>query len=87
MEITNEQSDETAKLTIGDIGVAAWACSELFNFMLEGYNEEEYGQMTKEQYEEVMDKLRTSFVKFNALAEALHPKSPLNTGETNESKD
>ena len=74
MEVTNEQSEETPRLTIGDLGVAAWACSELYNYMLEGYEQEEYGEMTKEQIEEAMDKLRTSFVKFDALAESLSPK-------------
>ena len=82
MEVTNEESEETPRLTIGDLGIAAWACSELFNFMLEGYEQEEYGEMTKEQIEEAMHKLRTSFVKFDALADALSPKE-----EANESKD
>jgi len=74
MEVTNEQTEETPRLTIADLGVAAWACSELFNFMLEGYEKEEYGEMTKEQIEEAMHKLRTSFIKFDALAEALSSK-------------
>jgi hypothetical protein len=74
MEVTNEQSEETPRLTIGDLGVAAWACSELYNYMLEGYEQEEYGEMTKEQIEEAMDKLRASFVKFDSLAEALNSK-------------
>ena len=73
MEVTNEQSEETPRLTVGDLGVAAWACSELFNFMLEGYEQEEYGEMTKEQIEQAMHQLRTSFVKFDALASALSP--------------
>ena len=74
MQVTNEQLDETPRLTIGDLGVAAWACSELYNYMLEGYEQEEYGEMTKEQIEEAMNKLRTSFVKFDSLAEALNSK-------------
>jgi len=82
MEITNEQNEETPRLTVGDLGIAAWACSELFNFMLEGYEQEEYGEMTKEQTEQALNKLRASFVKFDALAEALSPKE-----ETSESKD
>ena len=71
MEVTNEQSEETARLTIADLGVAAWACSELFNYMLEGYEQEDYGELTKEQFEQAMNKLRTSFIKFDALADAL----------------
>jgi hypothetical protein len=50
--------------------------------MLEGYDQEEYGEMSKEQMEEAMHKLRTSFIKFDALADALSPKE-----EANESKD
>ena len=71
MEITNEQTEETPRLTIADLGVAAWACSELFNYMLEGYEQEDYGELTKEQMEQAMNKLRTSFIKFDALADAL----------------
>ena len=74
MEVTNEQSEETPRLTVGDLGVAAWACSELFNFMLEGYEQEEYGEMSKEQTEQALNKLRASFVKFDALASALSPE-------------
>ena len=84
MDVTNEQSEETPRLTIGDLGVAAWACSELYNYMLEGYEQEEYGEMTKEQIEEAMDKLRTSFVKFDSLAEALNSKEE--TSESGTSK-
>ena len=73
MEVTNEQSTETPRLTVGDLGVAAWACSELFNFMLEGYEQEEYGEMTKEQTEQALGQLRASFIKFDALASALSP--------------
>ena len=71
MEVTNEQTEETPRLTIADLGVAAWACSELFNYMLEGYEQEDYGELTKEQMEQAMNKLRTSFIKFDALADAL----------------
>lgn len=71
MEITNEQTEETPRLTIADLGVAAWACSELFNYMLEGYEQEDYGELSKEQMEQAMNKLRSSFTKFDALAEAL----------------
>ena len=74
MQVTNEQQEETPRLTVGDLGVAAWACSELFNYMLEGYEQEEYGEMTKEQTEQALNKLRMSFVKFDALASALSPE-------------
>ena len=81
MEITNEQTEETPRLTIADLGVAAWACSELFNYMLEGYEQEDYGELNKEQMEQVMTKLRATFVKFDSLASAL------TEGEQNESDD
>jgi chemotaxis protein CheY-P-specific phosphatase CheC len=74
MEVTNEQTEETTRLTVADLGVAAWATSELFNYMLEGYENEDYGEMTKEQVEQAMNKLRSSFIKFDALAKALTPK-------------
>ena len=81
MEVTNEQTEETPRLTIADLGVAAWACSELFNYMLEGYEKEDYGELTKEQIEQAMNKLRATFVKFDALADAL------TKGEQNENKN
>jgi hypothetical protein len=79
MEITNEETEETPRLTIADLGVAAWACSELFNYMLEGYEQEEYGELSKEQVEQAMNKLRASFIKFDALASAF--------AEENENED
>ena len=65
MKVTNEQPEETPRLTVADLGVAAWATSELFNYMLEGYEAEEYGAMTKDQMEQSMNTLRTAFVKFD----------------------
>ena len=55
MEVTNEQTEETPRLTVADLGVAAWACSELFNFMLEGYEAEDYGELTIEQMEQALN--------------------------------
>lgn len=81
MEVTNEQLEETHKLTVGDLGVAAWACSELFNFMLEGYEQEDYGEMTKDQVEQAMNKLRMSFIKFDSLVKALTPEQELTESE------
>jgi hypothetical protein len=42
--------------------------------MLEGYEQEEYGELSKEQMEGALSRLRTSFVKFDALASALSPE-------------
>ena len=72
MKVTNEQPEETPRLTVADLGVAAWATSELFNYMLESYETEEYGAMTKDQMEQSMNNLRTAFVKFDALVQALN---------------
>ena len=81
MEVTNEQTEETPRLTVADLGVAAWATSELFNYMLEGYEAEEYGGMTKEQMEQSMNTLRTAFIKFDALVQALNQSEEPETSE------
>jgi len=87
MNITNEQPEETPRLTVGDLGVAAWACSELFNFLLEGYEQEDYGEMSKDQMEQAMNKLRASFVKFDALASALSPDAEEDEEKSSEEHD
>jgi hypothetical protein len=46
--------------------------------MLEGYEAEEYGQMTKDQMEETMSTLRTAFVKFDTLVQALNQNNENN---------
>jgi len=71
MNVTNEQQGETGLLTISDLGVAAWACSELHNFILEGYEQEEYGELTKEQTEDTLNRLRLTFSKLDYLAKGL----------------
>ena len=81
MEVTNEQTEETPRLTVADLGVAAWATSELFNYMLEGYEAEEYGGMTKEQMEQSMNTLRTAFIKFDALVQGLNQSEEPETSE------
>lgn len=71
MNVTNEQQGETGLLTISDLGVAAWACSELHNFILEGYEQEDYGELTKEQTEDTLNRLRLTFSKLDYLAKGL----------------
>ena len=44
------------------------------------YEEEDYGELSKEQMEESMNSLRTAFVKFDSLLKVL------NKGEDNESQ-
>lgn len=79
MEITNEQQDDTSLLTRADLVSATWALSEVFNFMLEGYNQEDYGELTKEQAEETLNSLRTAFIKFESILQST-------AGETDESE-
>jgi len=74
MEVTNQNPDETPLLTQGDLALAAYALSEVFNSYLEQYNEEDYGELTKEQMESSMTNLRTAFVKFDSLLKVMVDK-------------
>ena len=80
MNVTNEKPEETPLLTQGDLALAAYALSEVFNSYLSQYQEENYGELSKEQMEESMNSLRTAFVKFDSLLKVL------NKGEDNESQ-
>ena len=80
MNVTNEKPEETPLLTQGDLAMAAYALSEIFNSYLTQYEEEDYGELSKEQMEESMNSLRTAFVKFDSLLKVL------NKGEDNESQ-
>ena len=71
MNITNEQPEETAMLTRGDLAVASYALAEVFNSFLAAYSEEDYGDGTKEQMESSMNRLRTTFVKFDSLLQTI----------------
>ena len=82
MNVTNEEPQDTPLLTQGDLAMAAYALSEVFNSYLGQYNEEDYGDMSKEQMESSMNNLRTAFVKFDALL-----KTIADTGGENETKD
>ena len=81
MEVTNENPHETPLLTQGDLAVAAFCVSEVFNSYLERYEEEDYGELDKEQMETSMNNLRLTFVKFDSMLKALNPEPE----ETNES--
>ncbi len=81
MELTNENPHETPLLTQGDLAVAAFCVSEVFNSYLERYEEEDYGELDKEQMETSMNNLRLTFVKFDSMLKALNPEPE----ETNES--
>ncbi len=82
MNVTNEEPQETPLLTQGDLAMAAYALSEVFNSYLGQYNEEDYGDMSKEQMESSMNNLRTAFVKFDALL-----KTMADTGGESATKD
>ena len=82
MEITNQKPDETPLLTQGDLALAAYALSEVFNSYLEQYQENDYGELSKEQMETSMNNLRTAFVKFDALL-----KTMADTGGESATKD
>jgi len=73
MEVTNENPHETPLLTQGDLAVAAFCVSEVFNSYLENYQEEDYGDLTKEQMETSMNNLRLAFIKFDSMLKALNP--------------
>ena len=78
MEVTNEQQEQTALLTKADLALASYALAETFNSFLLAYNEEDYGDATKEQFESSMNNLRTAFIKFDSLLKSI------NEGEDNE---
>ena len=71
MEVTNENPHETPLLTQGDLAIAAYALSEVFNSYLEQYQQEEYGDLSKEQMETSMNNLRLCFIKFDSMLKAL----------------
>tara|TARA_Y100001973_G_C5101078_1_gene282674 strand:- start:580 stop:837 length:258 start_codon:yes stop_codon:yes gene_type:complete len=81
MDITNENQEDTALLTQGDLALAAYALSEVYNSYLERYNEQDFGDSTKEQMEKSMTSLRISFTKFDSILKVM-----VNKGEGNESK-
>ena len=74
MEVTNENPQETPLLTQGDLAIAAYALSEVFNSYLERYEEEDYGDLNKEQMETSMNNLRLCFIKFDSMLKALAPE-------------
>jgi len=71
MNVTNEEPQDTPLLTQGDLAMAAYALSEIFNSYLEQYQEEDYGELSKEEMESSMNNLRTAFVKFDSLLKTM----------------
>ena len=70
MSIENENMEQVdTRLHTGDLAIAAYALAEVFNSFLVMYENEQYEEMSKEEIETTMNQIRTTFIKFNALAE------------------
>tara|TARA_B100001250_G_scaffold412012_1_gene442105 strand:+ start:1268 stop:1507 length:240 start_codon:yes stop_codon:yes gene_type:complete len=74
MEVTNDMPEENTGLTQGDLAIAAFALAETFNAYLERYNEEDFGDLSKDQMESSMGSLRLAFAKFDAILQAMNPE-------------
>lgn len=77
MEVTNENAEDTMRLTQADLAVAAFCLAEAFNGYLEAYEAEEYGgdgEVSKEQMEASMNHIRTAFIKFDSLLRSMNPE-------------
>ena len=83
MEISNEMQDETLRLTQGDLAIAAYALAETFNSYLERYDENDYGDLTKEQMESSLESLRIAFTKFDSISKVLSEQSQQTMEENN----
>tara|TARA_R100000458_G_C8023100_1_gene81950 strand:+ start:204 stop:512 length:309 start_codon:yes stop_codon:yes gene_type:complete len=70
--MTNENPEETPGLTKGDLAVASFALAETFNSYLNSYNEEDYGELTKEEMETSMHRLRVAFIKIDSMLRAMN---------------
>ncbi len=80
MNVTNEKQEDTPLLTQGDLAIAAYSISEVFNSYLERYEEEDYGDLTKEQMEASMNNLRLAFTKFDSLIKTIVEREQINEG-------
>ena len=83
MEVTNEEQN-APRLTQADLAIAAFALAETFNAYLSRYEEEDYGEMSKEQYESSLNSLRMAFGKFDAICQAMNPPKTDETETTEE---
>jgi hypothetical protein len=70
--LTNENAEETPGLTKGDLAVASFALAETFNSYLVSYEEDEYGELTKEEMETSMHRLRVAFIKIDSMLQAMN---------------
>ena len=69
---TNEDALDTPGLTKGDLAVASFALAETFNSYLASYNEDDYGELTKEEMETSMHRLRIAFIKIDSMLQAMN---------------
>tara|TARA_R100000482_G_scaffold111285_1_gene53637 strand:+ start:252 stop:542 length:291 start_codon:yes stop_codon:yes gene_type:complete len=66
MEIIKDNND--GRLTNRDIALAAYSLAEMHNLYLRALENGEYGEdMTREQMEETIDRIRLAHTKFDAL--------------------
>lgn len=62
---------ENTKLTHRDLALAAYSLAELHNMYLRAYDEESYGEeMSKDQMEETIERIRLAHAKFDAILQA-----------------
>ena len=66
----NENQTNKPLLTKGDLAVAAFSVSEVYNSYLERYEQQDYGKLSKEEMETSMNSLRTVFVKLDAILQS-----------------
>ena len=71
MNVTDEHQEDTPMLTKGDLAMASFALAETFNSYLECYESEDYGELSKEDMENSMQRLRIAFVKFDSLLQQI----------------
>ena len=72
MEVTNENQEDTLLLTKQDLALASFALAETFNSYLTSYNEEDYGELTQEEMETSMHRLRIAFIKIDSMLQAMN---------------
>jgi hypothetical protein len=66
MEVIDNNNDN--RLTNRDLALAAYSLAELHNVYLRALEDGSYGEdMTKEQMEETIDRIRLAHVKFDSL--------------------
>ena len=86
MNVTNDPQEKTAGITKEDLAIASYALAEVFNSFLAAYGEDDYGEGTKEQMETSMDKIRTTFIKFDTLLHYINRQAEVDGVEADKDK-